>query len=84
MLVDDSIVLQYLSDKNIGDISRHWIFQNIEEGKLLFETPDDANVWFCDVVVNLRVTKIIYIDGRVEWKLENTKMKIKTLGLDAE
>lgn len=48
MLVDDSIVLQYLSDKNIGDISRHWIFQNIEEGKLLFETPDNAKRYKVD------------------------------------
>lgn len=42
MLVDDSVVLQYLNDNNAGNISSHWIFQNIEKGKLLFEAPDDA------------------------------------------
>lgn len=42
MLVDDSVVLKYLSGKNVDNISRHWVFQNIEKGKYLFEDPDDA------------------------------------------
>lgn len=42
MLVDDSIALKYLSGENIDKISNHWVFQNIEKEKHLFEVPDDA------------------------------------------
>ena len=42
MLIDDSIVLKYLSGENDDKTSSHWVFQNIEKGKYLFEVPDDA------------------------------------------
>lgn len=42
MVVDDSIALKYLSGENNDKISSHWVFQNIEKGKYLFEVPDAA------------------------------------------
>ncbi len=42
MFVDDSIVLQYLEDKNLDEVSNNWIFSNIEEDKYIFEKPDTA------------------------------------------
>ena len=42
MLVDDNIVLKYLSGENVDMISKHWVFRNIEKDKYLFEVPDAA------------------------------------------
>ncbi|WDV45168.1 hypothetical protein PV797_16825 [Clostridiaceae bacterium M8S5] len=40
MLVDDSIVLDFLNKENHDCIKNHWVFQNINRGIFLFETPD--------------------------------------------
>lgn len=44
MLVDDNVVLKYLSGEDLDKINRHWVFQDIEKGKYLFEMPDDTKI----------------------------------------
>lgn len=40
MFVDDNIVLKYLNGENENEIKNHWIFNNVEKGKHLFEVPN--------------------------------------------
>lgn len=40
MKIDDSLVIKYLSDNNMDEISEHWIFSKIEDGVHIFEMPD--------------------------------------------
>ncbi|HEX3020821.1 MAG TPA: hypothetical protein VHP81_00320 [Lachnospiraceae bacterium] len=50
MFIDDSLVLDYLQNRNSDSMGEHWIFSNIEEGQHLYEKPDSA---LCDAIENL-------------------------------
>ena len=39
MLIDKNIVIKYLNSEDEEYITNHWVFNNIEEGKYLFEKP---------------------------------------------
>lgn len=85
MLVDDSIVLKYFSSEDANEISNHWVFRKIEEGKHLFEVPNveeraDINRILSDmrsILSEFRpLNENIYSTLYPEWKSIIAKMNI--------
>lgn len=77
MIIDDSLVLKYLSRENVNNISRHWVFQNIVKGKHLFEVPDDIKRYEINqMLINIKkillefkpLNEEIYSTLYPEWK----------------